>query len=112
MGFVHFGRVCGHKRNRVAQPDATFGEGRSEPPTAGVRLRPGEATRAVDDGCPLRIDIGAPLDEHEWGEWRIVSRVSVEAGLVRVSHGAPPRTQQLYGELYPRRRSEERRVGK
>ena len=67
MGFVHLRRIGRHQSHRVSQPNAAPGQRRGQAARPSIRFRPGEAAPAVYDGGPLRVDVGAPLDEQERG---------------------------------------------
>jgi hypothetical protein len=63
---------------------ATRSECGGEPARARVDLAPGQSPAAVHDGEVLRIHLGRPGEEGQWGERRVVRRVLVQIALVDV----------------------------
>ena len=72
-------------RHAVPDPDAAPGERASEAAAARVRLGPGEAALAVDDGGVVGIDGGSAFDEGQGGERREVRGGAVKARFERGS---------------------------
>ena len=81
MRLVHFRRVGGHHRHRLAALDARTDERRGKAAAAGVCLAPGVAARTVHHRRPVREDQRGAGDEAQRRQRLIIGRRLVEIGL-------------------------------
>jgi len=85
---LHHRRGVGqHHRHRIVLANAMLLQGAGQLPAARIGLRPGLAQFAVDDGQPLRVDLGGAGDKAQRCHRRMVGPIAGEPGVKNAAHG-------------------------